>query len=230
MTEISVANEAINTPSQECNEDTDFSIRRNKCKGQVLANKGDASTDCTPTFNDVDENFSSAIGLASLTVKTSLTFKKPTNQESKTHSFDEDTQCESFTDSDGDVTLEDNECMMSEEEYVDLMEKTFFLVKDALDRRFRPLLSPTILKNKMYSILRKSPVLVEPDLLFEEGALEKSITMKRTRSHPTTPLCNRMVSIHANRKIYFDSMKKASSVRGQKESQISALFSFLRKE
>lgn len=119
---------------------------------------------------------------------------------------------------------------MDEQDYVELMERTFFLVKDARDRRFRPLLSPSLLKNKMYGILHKRPSLVEQDLLFEEGDLEKSTRIKRTKSLPMSRLWRKISPKSQTRKTKFDARSKVFSSRKNQESQVSYLFKFLKRD
>ncbi|CAI2385197.1 unnamed protein product [Moneuplotes crassus] len=216
--------------TEECDEGIKQPIRGGKELSQIFIQKEDDTLDCTPTFSDMDENFSSFIGMPSLTVNTSLTFKKPTNEEFK-GIFEELTQCDSInTDSEGEHLFDEAQCLMDEEEYVELMERTFFLVKDSLDRRFRPLLSPTLLKNKMYRILQQRPSLVEQDILFEEGALEKSTTIKRTKSLPMNRLWRKISPKFRSRKTRFDARSKVFSSRKNQESQISYLFKFLEKD
>lgn len=152
----------------------------------MVANTCEGSGESTPTFSDTDENFTSSVGIPSIGLHTSLTFKKPTNDESKSNFCEQDTQCDTMTtESDEELVSEEAECQMTEEDYVYLMERTFYLVKDTLDRRHSPLRSPIVLRKKIHGIISNRPSIMEPDLLFEEGSLEKTTTIQRRRSVPT---------------------------------------------
>ena len=87
--------------------------------------------------------------------------------------------------------MEEAENLITEEDYLYLMERTFYLVKEAKESRHRPLASPSILRNKMYEFLSRKSSPLETHMLFEEVDLEQHQTIMRRKSLPSNEfLCN----------------------------------------
>ena len=145
--------------------------------------------DDTPRESDTEEEFSPTLGLPSQCINTSITFKKPSNTTKgpKSAIFDEDTQCETQSD-DSDLLSncsEEDFCSMSEEDYLHLMERTSFLVREAKESKRRGLMSPSLLRNKMYDLLSRKSTPLEANFLFEEGDLDKSEAIVGRNSFPS---------------------------------------------
>ena len=75
--------------------------------------------------------------------------------------------------------------LITEEDYLYLMERTFYLVKEAKESRHRPLASPLILRNKMYEFFSRKSSPLETHMLFEEVDLEQHQTIMRRKSLPS---------------------------------------------
>ena len=113
----------------------------------------------------------------------SITFRKPINVDFVGYhsgSNDFDTQCDtSEEDSDEDCdTLVQASFQMSRVEYLNLVEKSWFLVKEAKESRYRGLLSPILLRQKMYDVLTRKSAPLSNEILFEKCDLTKTETIR----------------------------------------------------
>jgi len=156
-------------------------------------------------------------------VKPSLKFKKPSNKviriSSSNSKAEYETQCDSLDNcSDVDcVESYEMQSLMSEDDYMELTERIFFLVKETKQAKSRGLISPIVLRNKLYDLLDTKKTPVNPELLFEECNFTNSTQI---RSYP-----DKMIR---QKGMLSDSMKRRrTSVRSVNDSPLSSLMSFL---
>jgi hypothetical protein len=113
----------------------------------------------------------------------SITFRKPINIDIVGHHSnpnDFDTQCgttEEDSDEDCD-TFVPVSFQMSQVEYLNLVEKAWYLVKETKESRYRGLLSPVLLRQKMYDILTRKSAPLSNEILFEKCDLTKTETIR----------------------------------------------------
>lgn len=161
-------------------------------------------------------------------INTSITFKKPSNYKfptTRASSYDADTQCDSVdSDSDEDSPIiAEPQWKMTPTDYLKLMERTWFLVKETKERRFRGLASPIVLRHKLYEILSRHSAPANPDFLFVQGDLGKGSTIRRF-SAPWIQSPEEVYEKQARRP-----KRKHSSKTNGFESAMNSLFKFLTK-
>mmetsp|Transcript_9950 Transcript_9950/g.11283 ORF Transcript_9950/g.11283 Transcript_9950/m.11283 type:complete len:165 (+) Transcript_9950:238-732(+) len=161
-------------------------------------------------------------------INTSLTFKKPSNKTTnKPNSFDDETQCDSQnTESDNDSNCEEQPGSgMSEEDYCCFMDKIFYIVKDAKERRKNGFYSPLILRHKMYDILSRKSTPLDTHLLFEEGDLNDSSVVLTRKSVPCKEKCGSTPRPFIRR-----SRMRTLNTDDEDDSPFSSFFKFLTKQ
>lgn len=116
-------------------------------------------------------------------IKTSIKFKKPSNETPKfqrINSYELETQCDtSESESDDEDNLMTSEqAQIAEEQYLFIMERAYYLVRETKESRHRTLLSPIVLRHKLYEMLAYKTTPVQTDMLFEEANLAKNETLR----------------------------------------------------
>lgn len=129
------------------------------------------------------EETNSIAGMPSTKMNESIRFRKPINVDvvgNPPNSNDFDTQCETTEeDSDEDCdTFVPATFQMSQVEYLRLVEKTWFLVKETKESRYKGLLSPILLRQKMYDVLTRKSAPLSNEILFEKCDLTKTETIR----------------------------------------------------
>lgn len=117
-------------------------------------------------------------------VNRSIVFRKPTNFEkvaTRSSSYDADTQCDSLGDESDDSlgSITEEQAYLSEREYMRLMTRTFYLVKETKESRHKGLASPHVLRNKLYDLLSRKTTPVDPEYFFQECDYSKNATIRR---------------------------------------------------
>jgi hypothetical protein len=175
------------------------------------------------------EETDSVAGMPWTKMNESITFRKPINVDVVGHhsgSNDFDTQCEtSEEDSDEDCdTFVPASFQMSRAEYMNLVEKSWFLVKEAKESRYRGLLSPILLRQKMYDVLTRKSAPLSNEILFEKCDLTKTETI-RWNSVKGLELTDHTFSKSMPKRLRGKTHKNTSDL----EKAVSKFFSFLSK-
>lgn len=115
-------------------------------------------------------------------VRKSLEFKKPSNfspSKSIGSNFDSDTQCDtSDSDSEEEIfTMTEEEFKISQENYQIIVQRSYTLVREAKESKFRGLSSCAILRNKLFELYSQNELECSSDLFFTEFnfSLEETI-------------------------------------------------------
>lgn len=177
---------------------------------------------------DWNEEVESAVGVPSTKINASLTFRKPKNNEmnsNRLNCYDDETQCETTEESEEDLNpFEPSSSQMTESDYLKLMERTWFLVKETKESKHKWLASPFILRQKLYDVLSRKSAPLSNDFLFEKSDLTKTTTIRS----------NSIPSLEATNLIFAKSMpsrrrRSTLKVTADTDKTVTSFFSFLRK-
>lgn len=133
---------------------------------------------------DHDDEKRVSVLIPSSKINSSITFKKPTNKieySKRGNSFEAETSCDSSANESDDESpcMTPEEAMFSEQQYLALMRRTYFVVKETKQAKFKGLSSPVLLRSKLYDLLSMKSTPCDTDMLFEEGDLNRHTTIKR---------------------------------------------------
>lgn len=116
-------------------------------------------------------------------VRKSLEFKKPSNlspSKSSGSNFDSDTQCDTLdSDSEEEIfTMTEEEFKISQENYQIIVQRSYTLVREAKESKFRGLSSCMILRNKLFELYSQKELESSPDLFFTEFNFSSEETIR----------------------------------------------------
>ena len=169
-----------------------------------------------------EDELSPAISRLSFGIKPSLVIKKPSNSINLDQSggkSDYNTNYDSSASESDEETqgILEEKSQMSEREYLMLTQKVFYLVQETKDSKHKGLLSPILLRNKMYDFLAERSLPSSDDMLFEECDFA---TSPQIRSY--TDGMRKKKSLSANIKV-----KRSKSHFVKNSKGFSSLFSYL---
>ena len=175
-----------------------------------------------------EEECNHAVISMSSKVNSSIKFRRPSNAKPwniRSSSYDEDTQCDTCEDESDDdsIVMTEEEAQTSREQYLRLMHRTYYVVKETKEARYRGLLSPILLRNKLYDFLAVKTTPVEADMLFEVCDFKKTPTIRQKSRSVMENTQNQRLSKTFNKKSLRRSMDKGETV----EEAFSSLFNFL---
>lgn len=161
-------------------------------------------------------------------VNSSIKFRRPSNAKTwnkRSSSYEEDTQCDTLEDESDEesIVMTEEEAQTSRAQYLRLMQRTYYVVKETKEARYRGLLSPILLRNKLYEFLAVKTTPVEPDMLFEVCDFKKTPTIRQKSRSVIENTRNQKLSQTFNKKSLRRSMGKGETV----EEAFSSLFNFL---
>lgn len=171
---------------------------------------------------DSEDELSPVVFRYSNGVKPSLVVKKPTNGinlAKKDSRWENDTNYDSSaSDSDEEVhAITEEQSLMSEREYMLLTQRVFYLVQETKESKYKGLLSPIILRNKMYDFLSSRSLPSTDELLFEEWDFSIS---PQIRSYPDTMEKRNFASASIK-------AKRWTSSSAKKSQPFTSLFDYL---
>lgn len=116
-------------------------------------------------------------------VRKSLEFKKPSNlspSKSSGSNFDSDTQCDTLdSDSEEEIfTMTEEEFKISQKNYQIIVQRSYTLVREAKESKFRGLSSCMILRNKLFELYSQKELESSPDLFFTEFNFSSEETIR----------------------------------------------------
>lgn len=177
---------------------------------------------------DWSEEVDPTVGVPSTKINASITFRKPKNNEvavNRPNLYDDETQWQTTEESEEDSNpFEQASSQMTESDYLKLMERTWFLVKETKESRHKWLASPFILRQKLFDVLSRKSAPLSNDFLFEKSDLTKTTTIRS----------NSIPSLEATNLIFAKSLpsrRRRSTLKFTADSgeTVTSFFSFLRK-